>query len=270
MLQAHSLLWYYLWVAPSVLLLILAALMWRRRLHSLYPFFFAFAITSALEQLTLCIADKMPSVSAEAWWRIFWVGLLVEALLKFALVGEIFAHFFNRYTSVAKLGRFLIRGVGVSLVLAAAIAAAYAPKDSPYGLIRGAHLLQQTVFFVECGLLVFVFLFMRYFRLRPDRPVFGIALGLGISACVHLGTWAVLANSSLPASKRIYFDFLNMATYHACVLIWYYYLLVPAKVRRENEKKYPPQDPPVDPPSGSPTTKDLDELNEEMERLLHQ
>jgi len=67
MLQAHSFLWYYLWVAPSVLLLVLTLLMWRRGLHVLYPFFFAFAAANAIEQLTLCIADKMPSVSAETW-----------------------------------------------------------------------------------------------------------------------------------------------------------------------------------------------------------
>jgi len=65
---------------------------------------------------------------------------------------------------------------------------------------------------------------------RITRPVFGIALGLGISACVHLGTWAILANGGLPVSKRSAFDFLNMATYHVCVLIWFYYVLVPQKV----------------------------------------
>jgi hypothetical protein len=267
MLQAHSYFWYYLWVAPSVLLLVLAALMWRRRLHSLYPFFFAFAITSAIEQLTLCVADKMPSVSAETWWRIFWVGLLAEGLLKFALIGEIFAHVFNPYPSVSKPGKFLIRGLGVALMLGAVVVAAYAPEDSPYGLIKGAHLLQQTVFFIECGLLLFIFLLMKYFRLRPARQVFGIALGLAISACVHLATWAILANAGLPASKRIYFDFLNMVTYHVCVLIWYYYLLVPAKVR--SEKNDPQRDPPADPPVDPPTSDDLDVLNEEMERLLH-
>jgi hypothetical protein len=268
MLQAHSLLWYYLWVAPSVLLLVLAAIMLRRRLHLLYPFFFVFAATSAIEQLTLWVADSIPSVTAEAWWRIFWVGLLVEGLFKFALIGEIFAHVFNPYASVAKLGKFLIRGVGVSLVLAAAIAAAYAPKDSPYGLIHGAHVLQQTIFLISCGLLVFIFLFMGYFRLRPERPIFGIALGLGISSCVHLATWTVLANAGLPASKRIYFDFLNMATYHVCVLIWCYYLLVPAKVRN-NKRTDPPQNLSAYPLAGPPSSQELEVLNEEMERLLH-
>jgi hypothetical protein len=211
----------------------------------------------------------MPSVSAEAWWRIFWVGVVAEGLLKFALIGEIFAHVFNPYPSVAKPGKFLIRGVGGALILAAAVAAAYAPADSPYGLIKGGHLLQQTVFFIECGLLVFIFLLMKYCQLRPARQVFGIALGLAISACVHLGTWAVVANAGMPlhAAKRIYFDFVNMATYHVCVLIWYYYLLVPVKVRPAQMD--PPQDTPADPPSGPPTAEDLDVLNEEMERLLH-
>jgi hypothetical protein len=267
MLQAHSLLWYYLWVAPSVLLLVLALSMWRRRLHSLYPFFFALAATSAVEQLILCVADKMPSVSAEAWWRIFWVGLLVEGLLKFALIGEIFAHVFNPYASVAKLGKLLIRGVGCALVITAAVSAALAPQDSPYGLINGAHLLVEAIYLIETGLLLFVFMFSSYFRLKPARGVFGIALGLAVSSSVHLATWAIAANVGLPASRRVILDFVNMATYHVCVLIWYYYLLIPVKVRPA--RMDPAQDPPADPPSGQPTAEDLDVLNEEMERLLH-
>lgn len=260
MLQAHSLLWYYLWVAPSILLLGLSFLMWRRGLHATYPFFFAFAIVSAVEQLTLCAADQIPSVTPEAWWKIFWAGLLVEALVKFAVVGEIFANVFDAYSSVANLGKILIRVVGAALVLAAALAAAYAPKDSPFGLINGAHILQQTVFLIETGLLVFIFLFAAYFHIQAAREVFGIALGLAISACVHLGTWAVLANLSLPASKRILFDFVNMATFHGCVLVWCYYLLVPHRVA-------------VKPPDSSPhplaRPPELEVWNAELERLLH-
>ena len=259
MLQAHSLLWYYLWVAPSVLLLVLAFLMWRRRLHVTYPFFLAFAVTSAVEQLTLCIADLVPSVAAEAWWKIFWAGLLVEALVKFAVIGEIFAHVFDAYSSLANLGKILIRGVGAALVLAAALAAAYAQKDSPFPLINGAHVLQQTVFLIETGLLLFIFVFAGYFHIKATRPVFGIALGFAISGCVHLATWAILANATLPSSKRILFDFVNMGTYHGCVLLWFYYLLVP--------KHIPPKPPDSPPPPEGPL--DLEVWNQELERLLH-
>lgn len=254
MLQAHSILWHYLWVAPNALLFLLAVLVWRRRLHKVFPIFFAFALIGSLAQLCVYAADVIPSVPAEAFWRVFWTGLLVEALLKFSLIGEIFAHVFGPYPSVARLGRLLIRGVGVALVLSAAVAAAYAERDSPYWIIAGAHILEQTIYLVECGLLLFIFLFSAYFRLSSSRPVFGIALGLGISSCVHLANWAIAANGGLHASQRSALDFLNMATYHACVLIWFYYLLVPPKFANKSAVTIPEHN--------------LEIWNRELERFL--
>jgi hypothetical protein len=229
MLQAHSLLWHYLWVAPNFFLLVLAALLWRRKLYKQFPVFQIFAVVLAVEQLTLYVADILPSVSPATWWRAFWVGLLIEALVKFALIGEIFAHVFGRYDSLANLGKRVIRGFGVALVMGAAVAAAYAPIDNPrYSFISHTHILDQAIYMIECGLLLFIFLFAAYFRLAWNNASFGIALGLGVSACVHLGTWAVMANGGM-MEKRHLLDFLNMVTYHACVLIWFYYLLVPQK-----------------------------------------
>ena len=254
MLQAHSILWHYLWVAPNLLLFVLAMLAWRRGLHKQFPVFFAFAIIGPIAQLSVYAADVIPSVPAETFWRVFWAVLLVEALLKFSLIGEIFAHVFGPYPSLVRLGRFLIRGVGVVLVLSATMAAAYAPKDSPYWIIAGAHILEQTIYLIECGLLLFIFLFSAYFRLSSNRPIFGIALGLSISACVHLATWAVMANSGLHASQRSSIDFLNMAIYHACVLIWFYYLLVPPKFATKSAVPIPEHN--------------LEIWNRELERFL--
>src|SRR5690242_17679518 len=132
MLQAHSVLWHYLWIAPNALLLGLAFLLWRRGVYKQYPFFFVFALVGSLEQLTLYVADIIPSVAPTTWWRIFWAGLLIEGILKFALIAEIFAHTFDAYASVAKVGKVLIRGVGVALAFAAATAAAFAPGDSHF------------------------------------------------------------------------------------------------------------------------------------------
>jgi hypothetical protein len=255
MLQPHSLVWHYLWVAPSVLLLVLAGLMWRLRLNKQYPLFFVLAIANAVEQLTLYACDLAPSVSAKTWWQIFWAGLLVEGLLKFGLVAEIFANVFNPYPSVAKLGKVLIRTVGVSLLFAAACAAAWAPEDSVFSIVTGAHLLQQTVCLVEAGLLVVIFLLSSYFHLSLDRPLFGIALGLSVSACVDLAAWAIAANAGLPPEKRVILDFAKMATYHISVLIWFYYLLLPQKVPAKSMVPLPENN--------------LDVWNRELERLVH-
>ncbi|HWY22542.1 MAG TPA: hypothetical protein VNX26_15050 [Candidatus Acidoferrum sp.] len=256
MLQAHSFLWHYLWVAPNVLLLVLAVVIRLRNLHKQFPVFQIFAVIVAIEQLIVYAADVIPSVSGATFWRVFWVGLLVEALVKFALIGEIFGRVFGKYDSVAVLGKRVIRGVGIALVLAATIAAAYAPIDNPrYSVISYAHILDQTIFMIECGLLLFIFIFAAYFKLGWDNASFGIALGLGTSACVHLATWAVMANGGM-MDKRYLLDFLNMATYHVCVLVWFYYFLIPQKSATTSAVPVPENS--------------LEIWNQELERLLHQ
>lgn len=261
MLRAHSLLWHYLWVAPNILLVILTALIWRRGPGRQIRVFCVFAVLTAACHLTLYTADVTPSVSGPTFWRIDWAGLLVETLLKFALIGEVFSQVFEPYPSVSRLGKLLVRGLGATLVLVAALAAAFAHSDSTVFLISGAHLLEQTSFIIESGIILFLFLFAAYFHLQWNRISFGILLGLGISACVHLATWAVSANVALPAAARVILDFLDMTTYHVCVLIWFYYLLVPKR------SVDPPQLPPA---GGGSHDEDVAVWNRELERLIHQ
>jgi hypothetical protein len=255
MLQAHSFLWHYLWVAPNLLFLFLGLVLWRRKLAQQFPAFVAFAIVGSVGELAVYAADVVPMISAQTFWRVDWASLLVEGLLKFALIGEIFARVLGSYSSLARLGRSSIRAVGVILVLVAALAAAYAPKDSVFGIVSGAHLLEQTIYFIESGLLVFIVGLALYFRLSFGRPLFGITLGLSISACVHLASWAVIANAGLPDQTRALFDLVRMATYHACVLLWFYYLLVPGKVVVKSAVPLPENT--------------LDVWNRELERLVH-
>jgi len=256
MLQAHSLLWHYLWIAPNLLLLILAVLIWRGKLHKQYSVFLFFAVVTAIEQLTVYVADVLPSVSPVAWYHVFGGGLLVEAVLKFALIGQIFGVVLGMYPSLAKFGKVLISGVGVALVLLATVVAAYTPKNNIYWIVSGVHVFEQTIYMIECGLILFLFVFAAYFKLRWSRLAFGITLGLGISACVHLATWALMANPDFSAPYHVSLVFLNMATYHVCVLIWFYYLLVPQKV--------------VTTSVVLSSEHSLKVWNQELERLLHQ
>jgi len=255
MLQAHSLLWHYLWIAPNVILLLLAARGWRR-LKEQFPVFLIFAVLSATQQLTLYLADILPWVSGETFWRTDSISLLIDTLLKFVLIAELFSRLFGPYTAIARTSRSFVRGAGAALVIAATTIAVYSRSDSTKPLISGTHILGQSGFIIESGLVLLLFLFAGYFRLSWDRQSFGVALGLGISGTVHLATWAAMANSELSVHGRILLDFVNMATYHVCVLIWCYYLLVPSK------KVSKPGGPP--PPDHS-----LEVWNRELERLLH-
>ncbi|MGA8761274.1 MAG: hypothetical protein WB562_00140 [Candidatus Sulfotelmatobacter sp.] len=256
MLQAHSFVWHYLWVAPNLLLLVLGSLMWRRRLTLHFPNFLTFVLFSAAGHLALYAADVMPSVTAVNFWRTYWGSLLLDAILKVTLMGEIFSHLSRSYPFVAKLGRSLIRGIAVVLFFAAVAAAAYAQQDNFHWLISGVHLFEQATYLVESGLLLSIFLFVAYFHLSWNHRAFGIALGLSISACVHLATWAVMANARISVHQRTVLDFLNMATYHICVLVWFYYLLIPQKSAAKSAVSLPEHD--------------LDIWNRELERLLQQ
>jgi hypothetical protein len=256
MLQAHSLLWNYLWIAPNILLLGLAAVFWKQGVWRKFPAFFTFCIVNALAGLTEYGADVLPSVSGTTYWRVVWVCLLIESLVKFTAIGEVFSRVLNPYPSISRLGRILVSGGGAALVFVATLIAAFSRGDSTVRLISGSHLLAQTVFLVELGLVVIIFLFAAYFRLSWDRLSFGILLGFGVSACEYLASWGISANADLSAQGRTLLDFLEMGTYHLCVLFWCYYLLVPKRVRVRPVVSLPKHN--------------LDVWNQELERLLHQ
>jgi hypothetical protein len=230
MLQSHSLLWHYLWVGPHVLQACLAVLVWRRGLHKLFPIFFAYLIFEAFEEFTLYAMDLLPSVSAKAWWLAFCAGLIVEGALKIGTLLEIFSRTLRSRPAIATVGKRLITFAAAALVLLAIAAAAYAPMDRPqYIWTYRAHVLLQSFYLIEGGLALFLFIFVSRHKFSWDRISFGIALGFGILFCEHMATWSIMATGALSYGHFPLLDFVNMATYHLCVLIWCYYLLVPQK-----------------------------------------
>jgi hypothetical protein len=254
MLQAHSFLWHYLWLAPHVLQLGLAVFIWRRGLHRLFPIFLAYTIVEAIDEFTLYGLDLTSRIGPLVWWYVFLACLIIEGILKFAIVGELLFDLLRKFPAIAQVGSRLIRGTGAVLVLLATLAAAYAPIDNPQNpLLSRAHILDEGLYIVQCGLLLFLFLFAAHFELKWSRRAFGIALGFGILSCEHLGAWAIAASGAL-IERRELLDFVNMATYHVCVLIWGYFFMVSPRSSKNA--------------SGSLPEHNLEVWNCELERLL--
>jgi len=255
MFQPHSFLWHYLWAAPNLLLAVLAGMVWRRGLHQQYRAFFLYAGFQAVQWAVLYPIDVIPSVPAVDFWRAYSASAVIEFMIVFLLISDVFAEVFGEYAALARMGRTLIRWAGAVLLVAALAVGARAPiPENRYWLIPVSHILQEVMYIVVTGLMLLLFVSAAYFRLAWKRGIFGIALGLGVSGCVHLATWALATNGAL-RNRRHLTDMVNMATTHAVVVMWYYYLLVPG-----GKSKKPP---------GPPPDNNLVVWNQELERLLN-
>jgi len=256
MLQAHSFLWNYLWIAPNLYLMALGSLIWKRGLSRRVPYLVAFSLVLPTMDLVRFVLDVADWASADTFWIASWISIIVESLLKFLVIGEAFSLVLKRYPSLARLGKLLISGFGAALVLLAALAAAFSQDPSQTRLVAGFHVLAQTEYIIQFGLTLFVFLFVVHFRLTWDRLSFGVLQGFGLASCVYLASWAILANTNLSAHGRTLLDFLNSATFHFYVVLWYYYVLVPGKETPRAEVPVPAHN--------------LEVWNRELERLLQQ
>jgi len=237
-----------------VLLALLALLMSRRGLHRDFPAFFGYAVFEAVGGAILYVTDVIPSVSPTTYWWTYLSFLVIEAFIKFVVIGEVFTHLLRQYPSIGRLAKVSVSGVGIVLIFTATIIAAYA-TPAAFWLISATRILGRSVSVVQCGLILFLFVFAARFQLNWKRTAFGITLGFGILASANLAHWALMADW-LFGQKTYLLDFAITATYLVCVLIWFYYLLVPQKSVTTSAVFLPENN--------------LDIWNRELERLLQQ
>jgi hypothetical protein len=250
-MQPHSFLWHYLWLAPRVLQIIIAVIMVRRGLVREFPVFFAYTIFEAVEGGALFILDHIAAVSPQQYWSASSAGLGFDVTLRFAIIFEIFTNVFRNYPALKHLTRILFLGATAILLFAAVIVAALAPDDGTYPMLSRIHILDLSVVVMQSGLLLLLVAFASYFALSWRSSLYGIAFGLVTFACVRLATEATRVWTGSEAG--FVFDFVSMATYHLCVVIWLVYLLAPEKARQP-AKKLPENN--------------LEHWNAELQRLL--
>lgn len=249
----HSFLWHYLWVAPHALQIVIAIVMVRRGLWREFPVFFAYTVFQIVEGGTLFVLDHSAAVSADQYWCAHWVCLAIDVALRFAIIFEIFTSVFQKYPGLKQLTHVVFRRATIVLLFVAILVAARAPDDGTFPILSRVHLLDLGVGVMQSGLLMLLIGFASYFGLSWRSPAYGIAFGLGILASVRLAIEAVRVWTGPVAGYA--FDFVTMATYHCCVVIWLVYLLAPETVRR------PLQELPDN---------NLEQWNAELQRLLLQ
>jgi len=221
----HKVLLLFLWITPHVLLAVVAAIVWKRRLHREFPCFFAFILYEIGEFIVLFPLYSVPG-SGKQYAYVFSATLLPSIALRFGIIDEVSKDLFRESQFLKVSARRLLQCVTGLLFGIGVLLAFYAPGNNSARWHAGISVVNRGAAMVQCGLLLSLLLFSSFLGLSWRRPTFGITLGLGVLTSVDLAASALRAEFVGNAAKE-YLNLLITGTSFVCVSIWIRYLLVP-------------------------------------------
>jgi hypothetical protein len=215
--------WLYFWVAPHLLLLVVAVLMLRRRLHKSFPFFFLYLLFEFLKFVALFTLHwlKIPPL---VYIKVDVLDRAVSIALHFGILRELFfAPVINGVLLHRNISRLLNWVTAVMIVLASVFIGAtyYGSLNYP---IPNAYVVVEALNTSQCGLLVLVFLWHAFLGVRMSPMAFGISVGMGMA--FGLEPFILLFKNHVPRPMFRLVDIFQMGVFHIAVLIWIYYTQV--------------------------------------------
>jgi hypothetical protein len=215
-----------LWIAHPVLELFLVGTMFWRRLHRVFPAFFAYVIFQVLNFLVLFPIFKLGSTMA--YFYAYWVSLAISLAIGFKVIHEVFLDVFRPYHTLKDLGTVLFKWAAVVMLLVAVVVTASSQGGGESPLVQAVIIGQRCVRVIQCGLILFLLVFSRYLGVSWRQNSFGIALGLGGFATVDLIGLALFSGGQLHAHTV---SLLNTTAYTFAIFTWIGYALLKTSAR---------------------------------------
>jgi len=216
-----------LWVADCIAIALVPAAMLSRKTFKAYRLFFAYVSYQALVAWTLLAAYH---AGTQVHSYVFWVSSAGEVVLSFAVLREIFLHIFRPYESLREFGNVLFRWAAVVLVIIAIVMAM--TSNHPDANFTSSFLmtLARSILMMQCGLVIFMFLFAPHLGLTPRHHLFGIAIGFGITASCNLISatllsYGVCSNTAALSAIKMIAEIVSFG-------LWAYYMITPEPERR--------------------------------------
>lgn len=222
---------YAFWIASWVSALVLIGLVARKKLHREYPIFFAFLVAETAADITNFCTSFVSGISGKAYFYTYWGGIAITTCLGFAVLHELFRHIFRPYESLRSFGTTLFRWSTVVLLMIAAIMMITSVQPTKNLLVNFVWTTDRCVRLMQCGLVLFMYLFSRHLGLTEWHRVFGLSIGFGLTASLQLIVATLF--SLFPNLKTLYvLNILNQIAYLAAVIIWMVYMYRPEPERR--------------------------------------
>src|SRR2546428_634826 len=222
MTQKIQLAYYALWIAHPMLQLSVAVVMFRRKLHREFPFFFAYIVSQILIFSFLFPIYRLGNPAY--YFYSYWISSVVSLALGFKVIHEIFLDIFRPHYTLKDLGSVLFKWAALVMLLAAGVVLAASPSANE-PLVRAVLTVQRCVRVIQCGLVLFLLFFSRYLGISWRQRSYGIALGFGGFASIELGASALYSGGQISQTTL---SLANMVAYNCAILTWLGYALVKA------------------------------------------
>jgi hypothetical protein len=217
-----------LWVAHPVLQLAVAAIMFRRKQHKVFPVFFFYIISQVLMFAIVFPLSKWADYPT--YFYAYWTCAAISLAIGFKVIHEIFLDVFQPFHTLKDLGSVLFKWAALVMVLVAFVVAAGSTSTDQGPIVQAVSMVERCVRVIQCGLILFLLLFSGYLGVSWKQPSFGIALGFGGFAAVEL------AMATLRAGGRVSLVHLNLAimvAYNCAIVVWFGYSFSKAPAREK-------------------------------------
>src|SRR5207302_9751620 len=209
-----------LWIAHPLLQLSVAAVMFYRKLHKIFPVFFAYIVSQIL--IFAVLFPMFQLGYAHYYVCMYWTCTAISLAVGFKVIHEIFLDIFRPYHTLKDLGSVLFQWAALVMLLVAGVVAAASPVAIQGPLVQAVLTVQRCVRVIQCGLILFLLVFSKYLGVTWRQHSFGIALGFGAYAGVELAIVALKVGQLI---SQLTLDMVNMTAYNCALGVWLVYAI---------------------------------------------
>ncbi len=224
--QFQEMMWAVNTVAGVALLLLLAV----RKNYRVYPAFTFYIFVNVAVAISLFFVYRLWGFSSAVSWRIGWATQGVTVCARAWAVIEICRRFLSRYPGIWALAqRVLLADAGVVLL--------YSGVAVRHEWNLALPTVDRALELAIAAVIVILFLFARYYGLRPERTDSSLALGLCLYSCFR-----VLNDTISDRYLRDYatvWNLLGMLAFFASLVLWTWALRRSQRETAEEEDLLP-------------------------------
>jgi hypothetical protein len=165
--------------------------------------------------------------SPDNYFDAYWAGNAISVLWGVAVMDEILQQLLKQYGGIQKLASVIFRWACGLLILLSIVNAFSTQQAGADRVVSAVLAFDRSERVMQCGLCILLMILCRFLTNCWRKPVFGIALGFGIFACIEMVLVSVVMYFGDGPGAII--SLIKSSAYNAVTVLWIVYL------RRQNK-----------------------------------